>query len=81
MSESSNDDSYFADPTTTSASRRYPAARLTDEQGYVIRRRLSDEGTRPAYIIPIGSADGVWGMIKRVRRFPAEGWLSLWKGQ
>jgi fusion and transport protein UGO1 len=80
MSESSNDDSYFADPAAASAPRKYPAARLTDEQGYVIRRHLSDEGTRPAYIIPIGSADGVWGMIRRVRRFPGEGWLSLWKG-
>lgn len=80
MSDSSNDDSYFADPGLASSPRRYPTSRQTDEQGYVVRRNINDEGTRPAYSIPIGSADGVWGMIKRVRQFPGEGWLSLWKG-
>jgi len=39
-----------------------------------------EESTRPEYIIPVGSADGVWGMIKRVGRFRGEGWLALWKG-
>jgi len=39
-----------------------------------------EEGTRPEYIIPVGSADGVWGMMKRIGRFRPEGWLSLWKG-
>jgi hypothetical protein len=39
-----------------------------------------EEGTRPEYIIPVGSADGVWGMMKRVGRFRSEGWLALWKG-
>ena len=38
------------------------------------------EGTRPEYVIPVGSASGVWGMIKRVGRFRSEGWLALWKG-
>ncbi|KAI0067952.1 mitochondrial carrier [Artomyces pyxidatus] len=39
-----------------------------------------EEGTRPEYIIPVGSADGVWGMIKRLGAFRGEGWLALWKG-
>ena len=39
-----------------------------------------EEGTRPEYVIPVGSASGVWGMIKRVGRFRSEGWLALWKG-
>jgi hypothetical protein len=39
-----------------------------------------EEGTRPEYIIPVGSASGVWDMIKRVGRFRSEGWLALWKG-
>lgn len=56
-----------------------PRAR-TDSQGYIIRRSVLEEGTRPEFIIPVGSADGVWGMMKRVGRFRFEGWLSLWKG-
>jgi fusion and transport protein UGO1 len=80
MSEtSSNDDSYFADPHTPPLTR-FPAPHPTDEQGYVIRRSVLEEGTRPEYIIPVGSADGVWGMIKRIARFRGEGWLALWKG-
>ena len=39
-----------------------------------------EEGTRPEYIIPVSSSDGVWGMVKRVGRFNAEGWLALFKG-
>ncbi len=39
-----------------------------------------EEGTRPEYIIPVGSTNGVWSMIKRVGRFRCEGWLALWKG-
>ena len=78
MSESSiEDDSYFADPNGPPA--RY-TSRLTGEQGYIIRRSVHEDGTRPEYIIPVGSADGVWGMIKQVGRFRGEGWLSLWKG-
>jgi fusion and transport protein UGO1 len=45
-----------------------------------VRRSVLEESTRPEYIIPVGSADGVWGMIKRVGRFKGEGWLALWKG-
>ncbi|EKM83485.1 hypothetical protein AGABI1DRAFT_110137 [Agaricus bisporus var. burnettii JB137-S8] len=81
LSDSSdNDDTYFADPHTTGTAKRYPAPRPTDEQGYVIRRSVLEEGTRPEYIIPVGSVDGVWNMIKRVGRFRFEGWLALWKG-
>ncbi|KAF9015033.1 mitochondrial carrier domain-containing protein [Cyathus striatus] len=74
---SSNDDSYFLDPSVTVP--RHPVMR-TDEQGYVLRRSVLEEGTRPEYIIPVGTADGVWDMMKRVGRFRSEGWLSLWKG-
>ncbi|PFH50759.1 hypothetical protein AMATHDRAFT_60382, partial [Amanita thiersii Skay4041] len=79
FSDASNDDAYFADPSATPTAK-YPAPKPTDEQGYVIRRSVMEEGTRPEYIIPVGSADGVWGMIKRVGRFRGEGWLALWKG-
>jgi hypothetical protein len=81
LSDSSdNGDTYFTDPHSPGTAKRYPAPRPTDEQGYVIRRSVLEEGTRPEYIIPVGSVDGVWNMIKRVGRFRSEGWLALWKG-
>ncbi|KAF5311986.1 hypothetical protein D9619_003405 [Psilocybe cf. subviscida] len=81
LSDDSEHDSYFADPHATPTIRKPPAPRArTDEQGYVIRKSVLEEGTRPEYIIPVGSADGVWGMMKRAGRFRAEGWLALWKG-
>ena len=81
MSDSSNDnDSYFADPNGVPTHRPLTSRGRTDEQGYVVRRSVLEEGTRPEYIIPVGSADGVWGMMKRVGRFRPEGWLALWKG-
>ncbi|KAF7339990.1 hypothetical protein MVEN_01916700 [Mycena venus] len=80
LSDSSNDnDSYFADPNATPHTGT-SALRQTDEQGYVVRRSVLEEGTRPEYIIPVGSANGVWGMMRRVGRFRGEGWLALWKG-
>jgi len=39
-----------------------------------------EESTRPDYVIPVGSADGVWGMMKKIGRFRGEGWIALWKG-
>ena len=81
MSDSSNDnDSYFADPNGVPTHSPPTSRARTDEQGYIIRRSVLEEGTRPEYIIPVGSADGVWGMMKRVGRFRPEGWLALWKG-
>ncbi|KAG6910550.1 hypothetical protein DXG01_009500 [Tephrocybe rancida] len=76
LSDSSNDDSYFTDPQAPP----HTAPRPTDEQGYVIRRSVLEEGTRPEFIIPVGSANGVWGMMKRIGRFRGEGYLALWKG-
>ncbi|KAF4572608.1 hypothetical protein EYR36_007116 [Pleurotus pulmonarius] len=78
FSDSSHDDeAYFADPSNPS--RRVPP-RPADEQGYIIRHSILEEGTRPEYIIPVGSANGVWEMIKCLGRFRAEGWFALWKG-
>ena len=39
-----------------------------------------EESTRPDYVIPIGSVDGVWAMMKKLGQFRGEGWLALWKG-
>ncbi|KAL0950756.1 hypothetical protein HGRIS_007524 [Hohenbuehelia grisea] len=76
--DDANADSYFADPSTASA--RHPPVRPVDDQGYPIRRSILEEEARPEYIIPVGGADGVWNMIKRVGRFRGEGWFALWKG-
>ncbi|KAI0724223.1 mitochondrial carrier domain-containing protein [Cerioporus squamosus] len=76
-SSSNENDSYFADPT---AERPPRPPRQADEEGYIIRHSVLDEGTQPEYVIPTGSADGTWGMMKRVGRFRSEGWLALWKG-
>jgi mitochondrial fusion and transport protein UGO1 len=39
-----------------------------------------EESTRPDYVIPVGSVNGVWGMMKKLGQFRGEGWLALWKG-
>jgi len=77
---SNEDDSYFADPSTSSDSSPSAPRRLSDDRGYVIRQSVLEEATIPEYVIPVGSADGTWGMMKRLGRFRPEGWLSLWKG-
>ncbi|OBZ79995.1 Mitochondrial fusion and transport protein ugo1 [Grifola frondosa] len=79
LSDSSNEnDSYFADPTNPESASLPP--RLADERGYVVRQSVLEEGTIPEYTIPVGNADGTWGMMKRLGRFRGEGWLALWKG-
>lgn len=78
--DSSETEAYFADPNRPGSTPR-PHAYQTDEEGYVLRPNIMDESTRPAYLIPVGSADGVWGMMKRLGRFRGEGWPSLWKGK
>ncbi|KAG1784254.1 mitochondrial carrier domain-containing protein [Suillus placidus] len=79
LSDSTNEDeSYFADPAASHI--KYPAPKPIDDQGYVIRTSVLEDGTRPEYIIPVGSMNGAWDMVKRVAAFRGEGWLSLWKG-
>lgn len=39
-----------------------------------------EDGTRPEYIMPVGSARTSLGMIQSLVGFHGEGWLSLWKG-
>jgi len=81
LSDESSDEAYFQDPVSSTPSRYPPAKpRLADEEGYVVRRSVLEEGTRPEYIMPISRIDGVWGMIKKTARWRNEGWLALWKG-
>jgi len=77
--DESGEESYFADPLN-SVSSRFPVPHAADEQGYVVRRNVMEESTRPDYVIPVGSADGVWAMMKKLGQFRGEGWLALWKG-
>lgn len=77
--ESNDADSYFADPSNPNPVR-YARPRPVDDRGYVVRRSVMEDGTRPEYVIPVSSSDGVWGMVKRIGRFNAEGWLALFKG-
>lgn len=82
MSDTSNEnDSYFADPHTLDEGSRSSIPPMpADERGYIIRQSVLEEATMPEYVIPVGSAAGTWGMMKRLGRFRPEGWLSLWKG-
>ncbi|KAN0100881.1 Mitochondrial carrier domain containing protein [Tylopilus felleus] len=79
LSEVTNEEeSYFVEPGA--APTHHPAPKLVDDRGYMIRTSVMEDGTRPEYIIPVGTASTSWGMIKRLINFPGEGWLSLWKG-
>ena len=77
--DDSGEESYFADPLNSGPSR-YPVPRPADERGYVVRKDVTEESTRPRYVIPVGSVNGVWAMMKTLGRFRGEGWLALWKG-
>ena len=78
---SNENDSYFADPhSLASELEKSRPPRPVDERGYIVRQSVLDEDTIPEYIIPVGSASGTWGMMKRLARFRSEGKLALWKG-
>jgi len=81
LSDESSDEAYFRDSMSLTPSR-YPAAklRLADEEGYVVRRSVMEEETRPEYVMPVTNLNGVWSMIKKIARWRNEGWLALWKG-
>ncbi|KIY48328.1 mitochondrial carrier [Fistulina hepatica ATCC 64428] len=74
LSDGSNDDdddSYFTDPN---------ALRPLQRQRLQAEETADEEAALPDYVMPVGEADGVWGMIKQLSGFRGEGWLSLWKG-
>jgi len=66
-------DSYFADPESTP--KVLHARREDDVRRSTVKERFSSE-----FVIPVGSVDGVWGMMKQLGRFRGEGWFALWKG-
>ncbi|CAD6573204.1 MAG: hypothetical protein CYPHOPRED_005092 [Cyphobasidiales sp. Tagirdzhanova-0007] len=52
-----------------------------DASGYIIRRSIFEQSTKPEWILPFTVTGGVWDMMKAIGRWKSEGWLSLWKGQ
>ncbi|KAF8344071.1 mitochondrial carrier domain-containing protein [Cantharellus anzutake] len=86
MSDTSSE-SYFHDPAREafSSSARLvpetPTPAPTDDEGYLLRQSINDDGTRPDYVIPVGPTDGVWAMVKRIRAWKSEGLKGLWKAQ
>lgn len=51
-----------------------------DESGYIVRKSVYDDDTRPSYQMkPIEG--GVWQGIGRLMKHPHEGWRALFKGQ
>ncbi|KAK9704582.1 hypothetical protein K7432_010111 [Basidiobolus ranarum] len=51
-----------------------------DHMGYLIRKSVYDDSTRPEYqLSPLDT--NIWGVIKALVKQPTEGWPSLWKGQ
>ena len=88
LSDEEDAEKYFNDlssrPTrsTSSAASGTTRARRkpTDASGYVMRKSMLDEGTRPEFVMPVVFTGGVWEMIKAVAR-GREGWFGLWKGE
>ncbi|KZW02368.1 mitochondrial carrier [Exidia glandulosa HHB12029] len=74
MTESLSE-SYFRDPSDPSTSRAAP--RVLQRERPLVKKPVVEP---LEYVIPVGKADGVWGMIRRISGSRQEGWLSLWKG-
>lgn len=84
LSDEEDAEAYFRDLTSTSARpanefQRSRTQRKTDASGYVMRKSIYEDGTRPDFVMPVVVRGGVWEMIKAVGR-GKEGWLGLWKG-
>jgi fusion and transport protein UGO1 len=87
LSDEDDADLYFHDQSNQSSGGRttdlssMPRRRKkpTDSTGYVMRRSVHEDSTRPEFIMPIVVRGGVWEMIKAVGR-GKEGYFGLWKG-
>lgn len=65
---------------TPSVTVSRPATIHRDTAGYIVRRSIFDQDTKPDWILPFTVTGGVWDMMKAVGRWKPEGWLCLWKG-
>ena len=57
-----------------------PQTAHRDQAGYILRRSIFDQETKPDWILPFTVTGGVWDMMKAMGNWKVEGWLSLWKG-
>ena len=53
----------------------------TDAAGYIVRRSIFEQATKPEWILPFTVTGGVWDMMKAIARWKPEGWIGLWKGR
>lgn len=60
---------------------RAPPPNETDAAGYIVRRSIFEQATKPEWILPFTVTGGVWDMMKAIARWKPEGWLALWKGE
>lgn len=84
LSDEEDAEAYFRDLSNrpgrpTNLNERSRRRKPTDSSGYVMRRSIHEDITRPEFVMPVVVRGGVWEMIKAVGR-GKEGWLGLWKG-
>lgn len=86
LSDEEEAEAYFRDLSNTSSRSANldhvsgkKRRKATDSHGYVMRKSIHEDGTRPDFVMPVVVRGGVWEMIKAVGR-GKEGWLGLWKG-
>lgn len=87
LSDEDEAEAYFRDlsnsssrPLNLSRASGKKRQKQTDSYGYVMRKSIHEDGTRPEFVMPVVVRGGVWEMIKAVGR-GKEGWLGLWKGE
>ncbi|PWN38292.1 mitochondrial carrier [Meira miltonrushii] len=86
LSDEDDAEAYFRDlsdqsgrPTNLTNRTERQKRKKTDSSGYVMRKSVHEDTTRPEFVMPVVVRGGVWEMIKAVGR-GKEGWLGLWKG-
>jgi mitochondrial fusion and transport protein UGO1 len=86
LSDEDDAEAYFRDlsdqsgrPTNLTSRTERQKRKKTDSSGYVMRKSVHEDTTRPEFVMPVVVRGGVWEMIKAVGR-GKEGWLGLWKG-
>lgn len=86
LSDEDDAEAYFRDlsdqsnrPTNLTERTERQRRKKTDSSGYVMRKSVHEDITRPEFVMPVVVRGGVWEMIKAVGR-GKEGWLGLWKG-
>jgi len=83
LSDEDEAESYFTDLAarpTASSLRQAPPVRARDASGYIARRSVFDESTKPEYALPVVVTGGVWDMCRALSKWQPEGFWSLWKG-